>query len=432
MTFPGSEPRILFVDQSGELGGAELALLTVATRYRERCAVVLFQDGPFREKLEAAGVTVHLLVDQNVSRVRKTGGALAAVRALGPVMRQVRALARLASEFDVMFVNTQKAFVLGTLTRLFERKPIVWFLHDIMSRDHFGALQLRVVKLLAPLADVTVVNSKAVADALATLTGRNDRPVEIAYNGIDPTPFDLTVNTQHRAIRAALGVPTDAWCIGLFSRLASWKGQHVLVDAVSQLLVDEHESLERRRTGGERDRGGVAASRPTRVAEVHVVLVGSALFGEDEYASQLREQVARLGLEPRIHFAGFQHDVPAWMAAMDVVAHTSIAPEPFGRVVVEGMLAGKPVVAARAGGVTEIIDDSATGMLTAPGDARALAAALGTLKRDPEFAATLAHAGREAARRRFSESAFLERIDAALTRAVGSAAAREGAVPNRV
>ncbi|RKP45311.1 glycosyltransferase [Pararobbsia silviterrae] len=431
MTDAARGSRILFVDQSGELGGAELALLPLAIRHREHGAVVLLQDGPFRERLEAAGVTVHLLVDAGVSRVRKTGGLSALLRAALPVYRQVRALARLARDYDVMFVNTQKAFVLGTLTRAIVRRPVVWFLHDIMSAAHFGALQRYVVRGLARFADATLVNSQAVAQALADLTGRRDRAVDVVYNGIDPSQFDAALHTQHRAIRAALGVPTDAWCIGLFSRLAQWKGQHVLIDAVAQMLVDEHDALERRHVGGARERGAPAA-RSTRHVEVHVVFVGAPLFGEDAYAARLREQVARLGLEPRIHFAGFQHDVAAWMAAMDVVVHTSTAPEPFGRVVVEGMLAGKPVVAARAGGVMEIVEHGKTGLLTEPGDARALASALGALRRDPAYAAELAEAGRETARRQFTEAAFVERVDAALARVADRIGTGHQAVPGQV
>jgi glycosyltransferase involved in cell wall biosynthesis len=424
--------RILFVDQSGELGGGELALLPVAIHYRENSAVVLLQDGPFREKLEAAGVKVHLLADARVSGVRKTGAILSALRASWPVFRQVRALAKLARDYDLIYLNTQKAFVLGTLARLFVRKPVVWFLHDILSRDHFGRFQLRVVRMLTPLADVTIVNSEAVADSLRTLTARQDLPLELAYNGIDPAPFDLTVNTQRRALRAAIGVPTDAWCIGLFSRLAHWKGQHVLLEAVSQLLLGEHGALERRAFGDAGDRGNRSTERPTRLPEVHVVLVGAALFGEDAYAAKLREWVARHGLQPRVHFVGFQHDIPGWMAAMDVIVHTSVAPEPFGRVVVEGMLAGKPVIAARAGGVTEIIDDHVTGLLTPPGDVPALSRALENLRRDPEMARELAQQGREVARSRFSETAYLEVVDTAIGRALESAAAKSSAMPERV
>ena len=424
--------RILFVDQSGELGGGELALLPVAVHYRERSAVVLLQDGPFRTRLEAAGVKVHLLADARVSGVRKTGALMGILRAGWPVFRQVRALAELARDYDLIYLNTQKAFVLGTLARIFVRKPVVWFLHDILSRDHFGRLQLRIVRTLAPFSDVTIVNSEAVADSLRTLTGRPDAPLELAYNGIDPTPFDLTVNTQRRALRAAIGVPTDAWCIGLFSRLAHWEGQHVLLEAVSQLLLGEHGALERRAFGGAGDRGNRSTERPARLPEIHVVFVGAALFGEDDYAARLRDVVARHGLQPRVHFVGFQDDIPAWMAAMDVIVHTSVAPEPFGRVVVEGMLAGKPVIAARAGGVTEIIEDHVTGLLTPPGDAPALSRALALLRRDPESAREFAQRGREVARRRFSETAYLEVVDTAIERALERAAAKTQVFPEQV
>src|SRR5258707_11045893 len=118
MAITMTRARILFVDQSGELGGGELALLPVAVRHRERSAVVMLQDGPFREKLEAAGVKVHLLADARVSSVRKTGAVISALRASFPVLRQIRALARLARGYDLIYLNTQKAFVLGTLAKL--------------------------------------------------------------------------------------------------------------------------------------------------------------------------------------------------------------------------------------------------------------------------------------------------------------------------
>ncbi len=63
-------------------------------------------------------------------------------------------------------------------------------------------------------------------------------------------------------------------------------------------------------------------------------------------------------------------------------SHTSITPEPFGRVIVEGMLAQRPVVAARAGGVLEIVEDGENGVLCTPGDAHALADVLAELRCD--------------------------------------------------
>ena len=87
----------------------------------------------------------------------------------------------------------------------------------------------------------------------------------------------------------------------------------------------------------------------------------------------LKQQVADLGLSNRVHFLGFRSDIPQLMGACDVVAHTSTAPEPFGRVIIEGMLCGKPVIAANAGGATELVTHRETGWMVEPGDSQQLA-----------------------------------------------------------
>jgi glycosyltransferase involved in cell wall biosynthesis len=96
---------------------------------------------------------------------------------------------------------------------------------------------------------------------------------------------------------------------------------------------------------------------------------------------------------------------------VDIVAHTSVAPEPFGRVIVEGMLAGKPVVATRAGGACEIIEDGITGRLVTPGNADVLAGVFRDLLEDQESAQRLAGAGYAAAVERFSVPAMLRGIE---------------------
>jgi glycosyltransferase involved in cell wall biosynthesis len=96
------------------------------------------------------------------------------------------------------------------------------------------------------------------------------------------------------------------------------------------------------------------------------------------------------------------------MRLVDVVLHTSTAPEPFGRVVVEGMLARRPVVATRQGGVLEIVEDGVTGRLVPPGNAAALAHTLKDLLATPDAAARLAANGYARARATFSVASMLE------------------------
>jgi glycosyltransferase involved in cell wall biosynthesis len=101
------------------------------------------------------------------------------------------------------------------------------------------------------------------------------------------------------------------------------------------------------------------------------------------------------------------------MRASDAVVHASVYPEPFGRVIVEGMLAGRPVIATRAGGVTEIIDDE-TGILVPPNDTAKLANAITSLAEDPVHAARLAAAGMKRAREEFSVTAMVRGVEDAV------------------
>ena len=103
------------------------------------------------------------------------------------------------------------------------------------------------------------------------------------------------------------------------------------------------------------------------------------------------------------------------MQLCDVVVHTSTAPEPFGRVIVEAMLARRPVIASDAGGAAEIIEHGHSGLLIRPGEPQALAEAVGALLQDPHLASDLADMGNRRAHARFGLNTALTRIDAYIT-----------------
>lgn len=184
--------------------------------------------------------------------------------------------------------------------------------------------------------------------------------------------------------------------VGVFGRLAEWKGQDIALTALAS------------------------------VPDAHLPLAGDALFGERDDALALREQAAALGLVNRVHFLGFRTDVPRLMRSVDVVVHTAIAPEPFGRVIVEGMLARRPVIATRAGGVEEIVADGKTGVLVPPNDPVALASALSGLLADPDRARRMAEAGRADAEARFTVEAMVEAMTRYLEEVSTRATASEG------
>jgi glycosyltransferase involved in cell wall biosynthesis len=363
-------PRLLLLDHCAALGGAELYLLDVARAYRLQASVLLFEDGPFADRLRDEGIDVTCLRTPAALRaVRKNGSVGEALRAVPAVARLVGQALRRARHADILFANSQKSLLVGAIASLLTRRPLIWNLHDLLTADHFTPLNRRIAVGCANLAASHVIaNSQATLAAFRESGGRT--PASVVYNGLDPARFQQVDPAAPLALRADLGVG-DAPLVGVFSRLAEWKGQHVLLDAL--------------------------ANRPG----VHALLVGDALFeGDHAYATRLHRIVAAHGLDDRVHFLGFRDDVPALMKACDVVAHTSTTPEPFGRVIVEGMLAERPVIATRAGGATEILSDGVTGHLVPPGDASALGRALDVLLADPATTMEMGrHAAIEAARR---------------------------------
>jgi glycosyltransferase involved in cell wall biosynthesis len=376
-------PHVLFVDHAGVLGGAELSLLDLASAFGERAEVLLLADGPFRAALEVRGVAVSVESLGALGRVKKET-RLPSPAALTDAFRLGRRVAARARRRAVIYANSQKAFVVSAAAGVLARRPVVWHLRDILAPPHFSPGNVRAAVALANLRAARVItNSRATAAAFTAAGGRASL-VRVVHNGIDPAPFDRVTAGDAAAARSALGIPRDAFVVSLFGRFHPWKGQQVLLQALTQL------------------------------PGVHALFVGAPLFGEEAFESALHAQAAKVGVGDRAHFLGFRGDVPALMRASDVVAHASVYPEPFGRVIVEGMLARRPVIATRAGGVEEIIDDGETGVLIPPDDVRALAEAIDALRADPVRAAAIAERGAAHARARFSLEAMVRGVDAAL------------------
>lgn len=391
-----SDLRVLAVDQSGSLGGAELSMLEVVKNMRGDVQTVLFDDGPFRIALEAVGIKVDVLDGKALGNVRKDGMTRPGAGVVGGVVKLLRGTLEKSRNADVIYVNTQRAMVIGAIAGLISRRPVVWHLRDIVSEDHFGRTQLSIIKWCTKLMlEHVIANSTASAAAVTALTRLREERLDVVFNGISTEPFTSIETVAQHELRARFGLPQDAFLVGCFSRLARWKGQHVLLEALRECT------------------------------DMHAVLVGAALFGEHEYEAELRAFVLEHGLADRVHFLGFQDDIAACMKAVDVVTHTSIMPEPFGRVIIEGMLSKRPVVATRAGGVTDIVDDGENGLLCAPGDAAELARILDRLKDDSPLRDRLTESGFVHATKRFGTERYVESVERILGDVAAKAKKRE-------
>ncbi len=278
--------KILFVDHTAVLGGAELSLSDLAFAYRQSSQVLLFTDGVLRPRLENAGVKVKLIeASQQVLELRTSGG-LNALKTIPELWRLADQVATEAQGFDLVHANSQKAFIVAALATLKSSPPVVWYLHDIITAKHFSLINRRIAVALADkFAAKVLVNSQATGKAFIAAGGRADL-ISLIYNGFNSEPFDRVSTQAIQQLRESLGI-SNKILVGLFSRLSYWKGQHILLLAIK------------------------------KIPQVHVILVGDALFGEDEYVSYLKTLADEPELKERVHWLGFRDDIPTLMKACD-------------------------------------------------------------------------------------------------------------------
>ncbi|MBB4407213.1 glycosyltransferase family 4 protein [Agrobacterium radiobacter] len=377
----------LFVSHTGEKGGAELFLADLVKGGPHSWRACFLSGGAAADDLVDAGrPPVMLSAGEKMLSIRRNASFGALLRGAADVMAVAWQLSREARHYDVICANSQKALFVCALAAKLSRRPLVWILHDIVTDPAFSTTNRRASLAFARLfARLVAVNSEETGRAFIEAGGEANK-VRIVYNGFDPARAKVYEPGTAARLRAELGFGPQP-LVGLFGRLSEWKGQHVFLEAIAAM------------------------------EGVQAVIVGGALFGQEAYEARIREQASSLGLDGRVRFLGFRSDVPDLMAAMDAVAHTSIVAEPFGRVVVEAMMCGRPVVATRGGGVTEIIRDGETGLLVPPGEPSALAAALGRVLSDPALAERLAQKGREDVSQRFSLEETCRSVSALLEEA---------------
>ena len=250
----------------------------------------------------------------------------------------VARLTRLARRLDVDIVHSNSLHTwYGWAAARILRRP-----HVVHARDRGAvARALRVERFLCRhFARRVIAVSYAVA---AQLDPAN---VVILDEYLDPAEFSPA---RAGAFRARVDLPDDVPLVGAVARLDPLKGLDVLVDAFARVR--------------------------TAVPECRLVVVGTPVLGQDDYAAELR---ARVTATPGACLLDGRDDIPDVMADLDVLAFPSVEPESYGLVLVEALASGTPVVATDHGGPPEIVAraDPAVGRIVAAGDPGALAAAI--------------------------------------------------------
>ncbi len=393
---------MVYLNPSGQLGGAEMSLLAFMTTLRSTeprwsLRLISGEDGPLVAKATALGVSACVVPFPPALAQLGDAGAgqsgdpiswvvltcklfLAGTTVPVYVKRLRRAIRELAP--DVLHSNGFKMHILGAWCRP-QCIPLIWHVHDYVS---VRPIMSRLLCRCAARCAAVVANSRSVADDVQAICGKRLK-VHPIYNGIDINLFSPTGPVLDLDVLA--GLPrADAGTlkIGLVGTLGRWKGHEVFLRALSLLPRD---------------------------LAVRGYIVGDALYqtdGSQHSLPALRALAARLGLERKVGFTGFVEEPAAAMRALDIVVHASTEPEPFGLVIAEAMACGRAVIVSQAGGAAELIDAGENALGHVPGDAAALAKCIERLARDPSLRERLGAAGRRTAMQRFDRARLAKEL----------------------
>ena len=384
--------RIVYLNPSGQLGGAEHSLFQVIKAVRSampawHLELVTVAEGRLTERARGLDVPTTILpFPSELARLGEHGswrsssattrrlrlwGAVAA--AAPSALRYANRLRRTLRDLrpDVVHSNGLKMHVLGAWARPKE-SALIWHVRDYVSQRPASR---RLLRRYARSCDLVIANSRSVA-ADVTRAGIDNSKVVPLYNAVDLLEFSPAGPRLDLDALAGLPPgPPDTVRVGLIATFARWKGQKTFLEALSRLPKD---------------------------LGVRGYVIGGPLYdtrNSQFTLEELRQTAIDLGVADSVGFTGFVEDAPAALRALDIVVHASTEPEPFGLVIVQAMACGRPVIVSEAGGAAEIIEPGVTAAVHPPGDVGALTQRIVELVTDRERRARLGHAAVTGAQR---------------------------------
>ena len=331
--------KVLFFDHSPVYGGAEQSLFSVLPALKQPIVPVLLVSQESILTAKAQSLNINCRTIKLSPRLMSLSRGRVIKNILNPLLwrdlsRAQQALAETVQkeEIDIVCANTLKAAIILGLCRNKITKPLVWHVRDIVS-----GLPSAVLWLTGRLSNPKII---AVSRAAARQPALNFSPAAptVIHNGIDQEKWVFASRQQKpEEIKTKLGIKPGESLIGVFGQLSAWKGQEHAIYALAHL----------------KRRGFLCK----------LLLAGDAIFAEQGYPESLKKLAGSLNVSGEMIFSGWLENTAPYMAAADIIVHTPVKPEPFGRVLIEAMALGKPVVAIKNGGIPEIIDHGRSGLL---------------------------------------------------------------------
>ena len=370
-----SKFRVLHVHTLPVISGSGInTIITMKGLNKDKYAVgfACRSGGPLIDEILKQGITFHpirhLLQEINI---------FSDLMALWELIRLLR-----RQKYDIIHTHNSKAGFIGRLAAKMARVPIIihtihgFSFHDF-EKPPRKKLFIYLERFAAQLADKLITISNPLrAWGLSSGIGRPDQYITI-YSGIDIEKFNKYFDVKEK--KNQLGILPEDKVVGVVSKLWEGKGHRNILCAAKTVIA--------------------------QIPQVKFVFVG-----EGYLKNELENLAKQLGIFEYVIFTGFRADIPELTATFDISVLASLY-EGMGRVLLEAMVLGKPVIGTRVGGIVEVIDDGKTGLLVPPNDSTALAIAMTTLLQNKELRVKMGEAAKKKIDEKFSAQTMVKKIE---------------------
>jgi glycosyltransferase involved in cell wall biosynthesis len=342
--------NILFIHQSAELYGSDktlLLLLKNLDKNKFKPIVLLPFDGPLKEALENENIEVV------IAPVLKLYRKLFTPKNLIGFFKDIKVAFKIVNElhkkyqFTLIYSNTL-AVLLGIMFAWKNNIKHLWHVHEIIEKP--SLFKKAFVGLLSLKSNTHIVYNSQATKVFWELNKSIINKGVVIWNGIEIyTPESSTSELFDIRKNLFLAQPNEI-ILALVGRISRWKGQMILLDAFNN-LVQKNENIK-------------------------LVFVGAPPPNQEKFQEDLEDRISSFKLNDKVLIIPFQNEIHKIWQAIDIAVVPSTEPEPFGMVAIEAMLAHKPIVGSNHGGLTEIIENNATGFLVTPNSVQDLVIAL--------------------------------------------------------
>ncbi|MDD5259392.1 MAG: glycosyltransferase family 4 protein [bacterium] len=358
--------NVLCLANHERLGGGEKSFIELVNgldRQVFRPVVIGPQAGPFREAMEATGLKYYPLP---IGESAKSGifGLFSKVRAIRKIIK--------AEQITLLYACTIKSLLLGRLGSCGKRIPAIWHVRTIKTH---GLLDWFIPVFAARIIAISAAVKRKIPDFY-------EKRIVVLHNAIDLA--EATQKSIEFDFRKRYNINPDILLMGVVGRIAPEKGQEYFVRAGAGLVK--------------------------KYPQVKMVFCGEPFLEVDKrYLAGVKDFVGRENIGDKVLFTGYLDNIWPLVAALDIIVVPSLR-EGFGRILLEAMIMAKPIVAARVGGIPEIIHHDREALLVPPADTEALSGALEKLIKDETKRRQLGDSGQEYVRENFNQAVYFHNI----------------------